>query len=178
MHPVEKIVLKPHDAAERLLSIPGAKTILDDGSQYRGIGEKQYGNVNKFYRVYIDYDSLSYKDMFMAKNIINNVDYSDYCYMCNDKDYGYFLETKGRFSECTWTTANDIVFLSDSVDFYNKMLIAAEVVDGGFFSQQGLDGKYAIIKCNDWTIGQTKAELSKIIWSGGNRVFVMAKIEG
>ena len=177
-HLVERIVLKPHDAAERLLKIPSAKTTQNDGSRYRGIGVGKYGNVNSFYNVYIDYDSLSYDDMFLANNIIRNVDFSDYCYMHNDKDYGFFLEEKGRFTECTWTTNKGLVFLSDSVDFYDKSLITAEVKDSGFFRQKGLNGKYVILKCNNWSFGKKKIELSNIIKAGGHRTFIMVKLEG
>lgn len=178
MHPAEMIVLNPHDAAERLLKLPGAKVSQTDGSRYRGIGVGKYGNVNSFYNVHIDYDSLSYGDIFLANNIINNIDFSDYCYMRNDMDYGYFLETKGRFTECAWTTTNGIVFLTDSVDFYNKSMIVIEVVDSGFFRQQGLDGKYVILKCNDWILGKKMGELSDVISAGGQRMFIMLKLEG
>lgn len=177
-HPVEKIVLKPHDAAERLLSIPGTKQYQTDGSNYRGNGVEKYGNVNTLYNVYVDYDSLSYDAMFLANNIINNIDFSDYCYMHNDKDYGYFLEAKGRFTECAWTTTKGIVFLSDSVEFYNKSMIVVEVADSGIFRQEGLDGKYAVLKCNDWIFGKKMWELSDVIRAGGQRKFIMLKLDG
>lgn len=174
---VEKIVLKPHAAAEQLLQLPGTEVIENDGDSYRGKGVGKYGNVNAFYGVSVNYDSLSYNEMFMVKNILENIDYSDYCYMSNANDYGYFLETKGRFSECSWTTSNGINFLSDSVDFYNKTLITAEVVDSGFFRQQGLEGKYAVLKCNDWIIGGAASRLFDVIKNGGKRSFVLVKLE-
>jgi len=177
-HPIEKIVLKPHEAAKRLLQMPGATSEQTDGSQYRGTGEDKYSNVNSCFKVLIDYDSLSYDEMVMAHEIIKNIDFSDYCFLRNENDYGYFLYSKGRFTECAWTTSNGIVFLSDSVDFYNKMLIVAEVVDSGLFSQHGLEGKYVILKCNDWTIGMDTNKLTDIINTGKSRTFVMAKMEG
>ena len=177
-HPVKKIVLKPHDAAEQLLKLPGTKKRENDGFKFRGEGNERYGNVNAFKSVTIDYDSLSCDEMFLAKNIINNIDFSDYCYMHNDKDYAYLLEKNSRFTECAWSTTMGIVFLSDSVDFYNKMLITAEVVDSGYFHRKGLDGKYAILKCNDWVMGRKMPELSKTVKAGGTRSFVFAKLEG
>lgn len=177
-YPVDKVVLKPHDAAEQLLRLPGVKISQNDGTGFRGKDDFKYGNVNASSMISVDYDSLGFDNMFLAYNIINNVDFSDYCYMQNDKDYAYLMEKNGRFTECVWNTTKDIVFLSDSVDFYNKMLIIVEVVDSGYFRDQKLDGKFVILKCNDWTIGRKNSELSETIKAGGTRTFVLSKLEG
>lgn len=176
LHPRERIVLSPHVAAERLLQLPGSIEDSDDGEDYQG--DDKYGNVNSSRWITVDNNSLDYEQMFLVQNILKNIDFSNYWFIGNGDCNGYFFENKGVFSECIWKNrGGGLTFLSGSVNILHKQTMVAEVVEEGLFNEYGLDGKYVILRCNNWYFGKGELlELKKEISSDGLREFVLAKI--
>lgn len=177
MHSYEKIVLSPHEAATRLLQLHGTTESSNSGKKYEGDGDFKYGGISKLYKVQVYYDSLSYNDMFLAQNILSNIDYGDYYYIRNDRDWAYFHENKGKFDETTWKGNDYILYLSGNVDFNDKNAVIIEAVDSSLFREQEFNGKYLLLQCNTWRFGMKGGNsLREELASQDSHNIVMAEI--
>ena len=168
------IALEPRAAADRLRTIAGARVKQNNGSAYRGDGKEEYGDVTDLYHVSVDYDSLTYDDMFEAYNILSHIDYSKHFRVDNDGDWGYLSEKKGKFTDIAWNRNKSVTILSGDIRFNPVYCYVAEVSDSGHFSRQGLQGKYILLQCNDWRFGQNKPIGLNY---DGNRRITMVKME-
>jgi len=174
LFPRPVIALEPRAAADRLRTIAGARVKSNDGSAYRGDGKEEYGDVTELYHVSVDYDSLSYDNMFEAYNILSHIDYSKHFRVDNEDDWGYLLEKKGKFTDIAWNSNESVTILSGDIRFNPAYCYVAEVNSDGHFSQRGLQGKYILLQCNNWRFGQDNYD--EFDYPGDRRI-TMAKIE-
>ena len=181
LHPEEPIILQPRAAAQRLLALgSGVVETMNDGERYCGQGEYKYGDVQKYQGVKVSYEELSYPDMFLARDILRHIDFSQYVYGTNEDDSKYFLPHKGRFKELCWRTTSGIHFLSGDLTMEGLQTLTFNVEADGLMRQRGLDGKFVVLQCNDWKYGMTNSELSKALNGDdkGFRKIKLAQVQG
>ena len=159
-HPQPVIALQPREAADRLRQIDGAEVTQDDGSYYRGNGNREYGDVKALCHVVIDYETLSYPDMLLAHNILSHMDYSHHFYVRNDSDWGYLKEHRGRFAEIAWQgydeSKRSVTVISGDISFQPKQLYMVDIVDASTFSRSDRSGEYVLLQADDWLLGLSR----------------------
>lgn len=163
-HPEEPVILTPQQAEARLLAFPtGVRKIDSDVKKFSGKGIDKYGNVTNAYYINIDYGSMTRDDMFVARNILQNIDFSDYLYTTNDDYYAYLHRVNNHFDEACWVGGHGVQFLKGELSMMGKKLITLEVVDGGQMSQQGLSGIYVVLQYDTWHFGMTYSKLVDVM---------------
>lgn len=179
-HPETPVVLQPRAAAQRLQALQGVKESESEGEGFRGQGQYKYGDVRQFYNVKFSYDDLSYSDMFLARNILENIDFSPYIFGYNNDDSNFLLFHKGRFTELCWRTTTGINFVSGDVMMEDMQTLTFNVEADGLMRQRGLDGKFVVLQCNDWKYGMTNRQLSTALQGDANgiRKIKLAQVMG
>lgn len=180
LYPEEPVVLQPRAAAQRLQALQGVKESESEGEGFRGQGQYKYGDVRQFYNVKFSYDDLSYSDMFLARNILENIDFSPYVFGYNNDDSNFLLFHKGRFTELCWRTTTGINFVSGDVMMEDMQTLTFNVEADGLMRQRGLDGKFVVLQCNDWKYGMTNRQLSTALQGDANgiRKIKLAQVMG
>ena len=163
-HPELPVILKPKQAAERLLALSaGVKEIEVDEQIYCGKGKTEFGDVRQAKNIKIDYSVLKYEEMFLARNILQNIDFSDYLYTTNDEYYSYMHRMKDGFDEACWLRKDGMIFLNGNLSMTDKELITFDVVDDGQFKEKGLSGKFIVLEFDTWHFGMNYKQLRDVI---------------
>ena len=118
--------------------------------------------------------------MFLARNILENIDFSPYIFGFNNDDSNFLLFHKGRFSELCWRTTTGINFVSGDVTMEDMQTLIFNVKADGLMRQRGLDGKFVVLQCNDWKFGMTNRQLSTALQGDANgiRKIKLAQVMG
>lgn len=170
-YPRTPISLTPEEAWKQLLNLPGSeeKTAEDIIKSYKG--DDKFGDVQNIKYVLVDFDSLSYDQMFLARDILAGIDWSNRVYLTNDSEWGYAKLYKGDFTEVSWTNNKALVSLYGNLDLPRKEIIVINAGSGeGHFQSLGLNGKYVLLNCNEWHFGMDGAVFRKSLRQAKNGI--------
>lgn len=163
-HPVSPVTLPPHEVARQLLVIgSGVSEEEGDGESWRGSGRYRFGEVTHSRTIRYDFSEMSYEDMFRARNLLSNMDYGDYVLGLSDDDVNYLLPGKGRFTEVFWKGNSSMTFLYGNVTMSDMKTLVLDVVSEGLLRDRGVDGRFVVLRCNDWRFGMGYVQLSEAL---------------
>ena len=160
-HPRQPIHLKPEETWRELLRLPGAVVKTSETDEYKG--DDKFGDVQDIKYVLVDHDSLTYDQMFLARDILEGIDWSDRVYLGNDNDWGYAKLDKGGFTEVSWANKKALVSLYGRLDLPRKEVVVIETTGDGQFHSRGLSGKFVVLNSNEWHFGMQGSIFSKTI---------------
>lgn len=154
--------LKPHEAAEQLLTLKGSEKTGDDlKSLYLWIYD-EFTNVSDIYEVSYETDSLTFDDIRYAKGILSNIDLSEYTYLEYIDEDGepaneWVMINKNKITEIVRVREKGLLFfIGDGIGIPRKTLTTIKYDDDeedGYFYTNGLDGNYILLRLNQWRLG-------------------------
>lgn len=160
--------LKPNEAADQLMGLNGTTRTSDTDKAFYLWLHDYFQNVSDYYEISVTFDSLSFDEIQYARDLLANIDFSDYVYLeyideDGDADNIYVIVKKNKITEIVKVSEKSIQFYAgDNIGVPRKTVtaIVADDDEDGYFKRNGLNGTYILLQYKQWRLGKDFSCLS------------------
>lgn len=157
-HHEQTMCLHPHEAALRLASYStGQMTTFTDSTEVAECIEGlPIAGVDSVTIARFKPEGATLEEVFEARDMLKSIDFTNYMWSTHDKfsDF-YFLPSDTCATEVVSVFSKTIYIIHGARISLPTGLVAFTVEEDGHMRQKGYEGDYALLRVNNWTVGQS-----------------------